>query len=140
VAPGSTTTNKDFVVKQGLKVSTGVTFPDNSVQTTAFTGSAITVASSFPGSPSNGAMHLDTNTNRIYYYYNSTWSAMANYDDTSSVTDHTHYTGIDESGFIKDIYEYQGNGVTGPWLGTSLDGGTPATTSFAMVIDGGGVA
>ena len=27
---------------------------------------------------------------------------MANYDDTSSVTDHSHYTGIDESGFVKD--------------------------------------
>jgi hypothetical protein len=140
VAPGSITTNKDFVVKQGLKVATGVTFPDNSVQTTAFTGSAITVGGSFPGSPSNGAMHLDTNTNRIYYYYASTWSAMANYDDTSSITDHTHYTGIDESGFVKDVYQYQGNGVSGPWLGTILDGGTPATTSFAMVIDGGTAA
>ena len=60
-----TTNNKDFVVKQGIKVATGVTFPDNSVQTTAFTGSAITVGSTFPVSPSNGAMHLDTNTNRI---------------------------------------------------------------------------
>ena len=137
---GSTRTNKDFVVKQGLKVATGVTFPDNSVQTTAFTGSAITVASSFPGSPSNGAMHLDTNTNRIYYYYNSTWSAIANYDDTSTVVDHNHYTGIDESGFIKDIYQYQGNGVSGPWLGTFLDGGTPATSSFASIIDGGTAA
>ena len=130
------TNNKDFVVKQGIKVATGVTFPDNSVQTTAFTGSAITVGSSFPGTPSNGAMHLDTNTNRIYYYYSSTWYAMANYDDTSSVTDHNH----DSDGFVKDVYQYQGNGVTGPWLGTSLDGGTPATTSFAMVIDGGSAA
>ena len=130
------TNNKDFVVKQGLKVATGVTFPDNSVQTTAFTGSAITVGSSFPGSPSSGAMHLDTNTNRIYYYYNSTWSAIANYDDTASVTDHNH----NAEGFVGDIYQYQGNGVTGPWLGTTLDGGTPATTSFASVIDGGSAA
>jgi hypothetical protein len=130
------TTNKDFVVKQGLKVAAGVTFPDNTVQTTAFTGSVITVGSSFPVSPSNGAMHLDTNTNRIYYFYNSTWSALANYDDTSSVTDHTH----NADGFVEDIYEYQGNGPVGPWLGTSLDGGTPATTSFTSVIDGGSAA
>ena len=130
------TTNKDFVVKQGLKVATGVTFPDDTVQTTAFTGSAITVGSSFPVSPSNGAMHLDTNTNRIYYFYNSTWSALANYDDTSSVTDHTH----NADGFVEDIYEYQGNGPVGPWLGTALDGGTPATTSFTSVIDGGSAA
>jgi len=130
------TTNKDFVVKQGLRVATGVTFPDNTVQTTAFTGSAITVGSSFPVSPSNGAMHLDTNTNRIYFYYSSVWSALANYDDTSSVTDHTH----NADGFVEDIYEYQGNGPVGPWLGTSLDGGTPATTSFTSVIDGGSAA
>ena len=130
------TTDRDFVVKQGLKVATGVTFPDNSVQTTAFTGSVITVGSSFPVSPSNGAMHLDTNTNRIYYYYSSTWYALANYDDTSGVTDHTHNT----DGFVEDVYQYQGNGPVGPWLGTSLDGGTPATTSFAVVIDGGAVA
>ena len=131
-----TTNNKDFVVKQGLKVATGVTFPDNSVQTTAFTGSAITVGSTFPVSPSNGAMHLDTNTNRIYYYYSSTWYAMANYDDTASVTDHNH----NADGFVQDVYTYQGNGPVGPWLGTSLDGGSPATTSFTMVISGGGAA
>ena len=130
------TSNKDFVVKQGLKVATGVTFPDNSVQTTAFTGSAITVGASFPVSPSNGAMHLDTNTNRIYYFYNSTWYALANYDDTSSVTDHTHNT----DGFVEDVYQYQGNGPVGPWLGTSLDGGSPSTTSFTTVIDGGNAA
>jgi hypothetical protein len=130
------TNNKDFVVKQGIKVATGVTFPDNSVQTTAFTGSAITVGSSFPASPSSGAMHLDTNTNRIYYYYSSTWYAMANYDDTASVTDHNH----NADGFVDSVYQYSANGVSGPWLGTSLDGGTPATSSFASIIDGGTAA
>ena len=130
------TTNRDFVVKAGVKVATGVTFPDNTTQTTAFTGSSITVGASFPVSPVNGAMHLDTNTNRIYYYYNSTWYAMANYDDTSSVTDHNH----NADGFVEDIYQYQGNGPVGPWLGTSLDGGSPSTTSFTSVIDGGTAA
>ena len=130
------TTNRDFVVKAGVKVATGVTFPDNTVQTTAFTGSAISVGSTFPVSPSNGAMHLDTNTNRIYYYYSSTWYAMANYDDTSSVTDHNH----NADGFVEDIYQYQGNGPVGPWLATGLDGGSPSTTSFTSVIDGGSAA
>jgi hypothetical protein len=130
------TNNRDFVVKQGIKVATGVTFPDNSVQTTAFTGSAITVGSSFPVSPSSGAMHLDTNTNRIYYYYSNTWYAMANYDDTASVTDHNH----NADGFVDSVYQYSANGVSGPWLGTSLDGGTPATSSFASIIDGGTAA
>ena len=132
-----TTNNKDFVVKQGIKVATGVTFSDNSVQTTAFTGSAITVGSSFPASPSNGAMHLDTNTSKIYYYYNSEWNALANYDDTVSVLDHTH----DAGGFVEDTYPYDGNGATLPaFIWESLDGGSPATTSFTSVIDGGSAA
>jgi hypothetical protein len=131
------TTNRDFVIKQGIKVATGVTFPDNSVQTTAYTGSAITVGSSFPVSPSNGAMHLDTNSNRIWYYYNSTWYAMANYDDTATVADHTHNV----DGFVDSIYEYQGNGVSLPALmGTAIDGGSPSTTSFTATIDGGAAA
>lgn len=134
------TNNRDFVVKQGIRVATGVTFPDSSVQTTAFTGSSLTVGNSFPVEPSNGQMHLDTNSNRVYYYYSSSWYAMANYDDTATIPDHTHYTGIDESGFVKDIYEYQGNGPVGPWLGSSLDGGSPSTTEFAMTIDGGSAA
>jgi hypothetical protein len=131
------TTNKDFVVKQGLKVATGVTFPDNSVQTTAFTGSAISVGSSFPVSPSNGAMHLDTNSNRIWFYYSGAWYAMANYDDTATVVDHTH----DQAGFVDSIYQYAGNGVSIPALmGTALDGGSPSTTSFTATIDGGTAA
>ncbi len=131
------TTNRDFVIKQGIKVATGVTFPDNTVQTTAFTGSVISVGSTFPVSPSNGAMHLDTNSNRIWYYYSGTWSAMANYDDTATVADHTH--NID--GFVDSIYQYQGNGVTlSALMGTALDGGSPSTTSFTATIDGGTAA
>ena len=137
MAVESTRTNRDFVVKQGLKLASGVTFPDNSVQTTAFTGSSITVGSSFPGSPSNGAMHLNTNTSKIYYYYSSEWNALANYDDTKTVVDHNH----DEGGFLKDTYPYNGNGVTLPaFIWENLDGGTPATVSFASIIDGGTAA
>jgi hypothetical protein len=61
---------------------------------------------------------------------------MANYDDTATVADHTHNT----DGFVDSIYQYQGNGPVGPWLGTSLDGGSPSTTSFVAVIDGGSAA
>jgi len=130
-------TNRDFVVKQGIKVATGVTFPDNSVQTTAFTGSAVTVGSSFPVSPSSGALHLDTSTSKIYYYYNSEWTPLANYDDTQEVLDHNH----DAGGFVQDTYQYNANGVTLPaFIWESLDGGTPGTTSFTSVIDGGSAA
>lgn len=128
------TTNKDFVVKQGLKVATGVTFPDNTVQTTAFTGSSnLPVYSSDPGSPSNGQQYINSVSKRVKVYYDGIWYTQAFFDDTASVTDHTHNT----EGFVDSIYEYQGNGPEGLWLGTSLDGGSPSTTSFSMVIDGG---
>ena len=135
------TTNKDFVVKAGLKVATGVTFPDNTTQTTAFTGSVVTVGSTFPVSPSNGALHFDTTTSKMYYYYSSEWNALANYDDTRDVINHTHDTSIGGGGFLKDTYPYDGNSPQFPaFIWESLDGGTPATTSFTAVIDGGAVA
>ena len=101
------TTNKDFVVKAGLKVATGVTFPDNSVQTTAFTGNALTVGSTFPVSPSNGNLFLYTVTERIYFYYDGEWVPIATYLDAQS--------------------EYDGNGITYPTLFAKLDGGSPST-------------
>jgi hypothetical protein len=104
VAVESTTTNKDFVVKQGLKVATGVTFPDNTVQSTA----ALTVGTTFPTSPSNGQLFLYTVTERIYYYLNSEWNPRATYFDAQS--------------------EYNGNGITYPTLFARLNGGAPNTT------------
>ncbi len=98
------TNNKDFVVKQGIKVATGVTFPDNTVQNTA----ALTVGSTFPVSPSNGQLFLYTVTERIYYYLNGEWNPIATYFDAQ--------------------YEYDGNGMTYPTLFATLNGGAPNTT------------
>ena len=113
------TNNKDFVVKQGIKVATGVTFPDNSVQTTAFTGSPLTVGSTFPGSPSNGQLFLYTVTERIYYYLNGEWNPLATYFDAQS--------------------EYNGNGMVYPTLFARLNGGAPNTifTNALPSADGG---
>ena len=98
------TTNKDFVVKAGLKVATGVTFPDNTTQSTA----SLTVGSTFPANASNGQLFLYTVTERIYYYLNNEWNAMANYFDAQS--------------------EYDGNGITYPTLFAKLDGGLVNST------------
>ena len=98
------TTNKDFVVKAGLKVATGVTFPDNTTQSTA----SLTVGSTFPASASNGQLFLYTVTERIYYYLNSQWNALASYLDAQS--------------------EYDGNGMVYPTLFATLNGGAPNTT------------
>jgi hypothetical protein len=134
------TTTKNFKVTRGLTVATeGITFSDGSVQTTASSGgSSLTVDSTFPGSPTNGALHLDTVSNRIYYYYGSQWYAIANHDDTLNVTEHTHNT----QGFLGDTYLYSGNGVTLPAVLDSwspLDGGSPSST-YDVTIDGGTAA
>lgn len=134
------TTTKNFKVTRGLTVATeGITFSDGSVQTTAGGGgSSLTVAATFPSSPTNGALHLDTVSNRIYYYYGSQWYAIANHDDTLNVTDHTH----NAQGFLGDTYLYNGNGVTLPAVLDSwspLDGGTPSS-SYDVIIDGGTAA
>ena len=134
------TTTKNFKVTRGLTVATeGITFSDGSVQTTASSGgSSLTIDSTFPGSPTNGALHLDTVSNRIYYYYGSQWYAIANHDDTLNVTEHTHNT----QGFLGDTYLYSGNGVTLPAVLDSwspLDGGTPSS-SYDVIIDGGTAA
>ena len=133
------TTTKNFKVTRGLTVAAeGITFSDGSTQTTAGGGSSLTIAATFPGSPSNGAMHLDTVSNRIYYYYGSQWYAIANYDDTLNVTEHTHTP----QGFLGDTYLYSGNGVTLPAVLDSwspLDGGTPSS-SYDVIIDGGAAA
>jgi hypothetical protein len=139
VTAGSSTTTRNFKVTRGLTVAAeGITFSDGSTQTTAGGGSSLTIAATFPGSPSNGAMHLDTVSNRIYYYYGSQWYAIANYDDTLNVTEHTHTP----QGFLGDTYLYSGNGVTLPAVLDSwspLDGGTPSS-SYDVIIDGGAAA
>lgn len=98
------TSNKDFVVKAGLKVATGVTFPDNTTQSTA----SLTVGSTFPASPANGQLFLYTVTERIYYYLGNEWYPIANYLDAQS--------------------EYDGNGMVYPTLFATLNGGAPNTT------------
>ena len=112
------TTNKDFVVKAGLKVATGVIVPDNTTQTTAFTGGGLTVGSSFPASPSNGDLFLYTTTERIYFYYNAEWNPLATYFDAQS--------------------EYDGNGMTYPTLFAKLNGGAPNSTYTALPSADGG--
>jgi hypothetical protein len=138
------TTNRNFNVKRGLTVAAeGITFSDGSTLTTAEGvggggGTSLTIDNVFPSTPSNGAMHLDTVSNRIYYYYGSQWYAIANHDDTLSVTEHTHTA----QGFIGDTYLYSGNGVTLPAVLDSwspLDGGTPSS-SYDVIIDGGTAA
>ena len=114
------TTNKDFVVKQGLKVATGITFPDNTVQTTAYTGADFVAptASSSPSSPVNGQIYFNVINQRLEIYYDGALYVIALYNDVlgSSIGD--------------------GNGVEQPLITGTIDGGYPSST-YNSTIDGG---
>lgn len=103
------TTNKDFVVKHGLRVGTeGITFPNNTVQTTAADGTAefLKLFASNPGSAVNGQIYYNSETNRPYAYNNGNWYTIAYIEDTPGAGD------ID------------GGNPSGLFVQT-LDGGTP---------------
>ena len=49
-------------------------------------------------------MWFDTLTQRVYIYYNSEWSAIANLSDAEVLQDHIHDTSIDGSGLVVSMF------------------------------------
>jgi hypothetical protein len=151
-----TTNNKDFVVKNGLFVNNGGTFneavtvgtpTENTHATTklyvdtaignAGGGSSVVVGGTEPENPSNGDFWLDTNIDRIKVFYSDSWIVLATYQDSQAVTQHTHDTSIEGTGFVIDVF------TDSPQIGEApvlyLDGGTPTTSTFDLILDGGNV-
>ena len=141
------TVDKDFKVKNGLVVTNGGTF-GNAVTVGAPTlaGHAATkeyvdsltgmsVSSTAPSSPTNGKQWLDTTTNRVNFYYDGSWYTQATIDDTNTLPEHIHDTAIDGTGFIVSQF-YQGGSFNSP-LGVGLDAGSPSSTEWTVVFDGG---
>jgi len=145
-----TTENKDFKVKNGLVVANGGTFGSAvEVGTPTIAAHAATkeyvdsvagsliVSSTAPSSPTNGMQWLDTNTNRVNFYYGGSWYTQATIDDTNNLPQHIHDTAIDGTGFIVSQF-YEGGSFNSP-LGVGLDAGGPSTTEWTVVLDGGSV-
>jgi hypothetical protein len=142
------TENKDFKVKNGLVVANGGTFGGAvTVGTPTIAAHAATkeyvdsksmaVGATAPSSPTNGIQWLDTLTNRVNFYYEGSWYTQATVDDTQNLTEHIHDTAIDGTGFIVTTFR-EGGSFNSP-QGTSVDGGGPSTTVFALTLDGGSV-
>lgn len=144
------TVEKDFKVKNGLVVTNGGTFGDavtvgaptlaehaaTKEYVDSLTGS-MSVGATAPSSPTNGTQWLDTNTNRVNFYYNGAWYTQATIDDTNNLPQHIHDTAIDGTGFIVSQF-YEGGSFNSP-LGAGLDAGGPSTTEWTVVFDGGSV-
>ena len=143
------TVEKDFKVKNGLTVTNGGSFggavvvgtPTLSTHaaTKAYVDSltGMTVSSTAPSSPTNGKQWLDTTTNRINFYYDGSWYTQATIDDTNNLPQHIHDTAIDGTGFIVSQF-YEGGSFNSP-LGVGLDAGSPSSTEWTVVFDGGSV-
>ena len=141
------TVDKDFKVKNGLQVVGSGSFggtltvatptADAHVATKAYVDAltGMAVSSTAPSSPTNGKQWLDTTTNRVNFYYDGSWYTQATIDDTNTLSEHIHDTAIDGTGFIVSQF-YQGGSFNSP-LGVGLDAGSPSSTEWTVVFDGG---
>jgi len=147
------TVNKDFKVKHGIQVAEGGVFggpivasdPTDAthVATKAYVDANAggpTVASTAPSSPSNGAFWYDTVTQRLNVYHEEIgWTTIATIDDTLSVAQHIHDTSIGGNGLITTTFREGGSIPQSP-MSSGIDGGSPSSTEFTLLFDGGTVS
>lgn len=148
-----TTEVKDFKVKNGLLVNNGGSFggtvtvatptANEHAATKEYVDSAISNAASNtifsdtpPANPSNGDTWFNTFVDRLNVYYEATgWLTLATSNDLQEIPDHIHDTAIDGTGRIVTIF-WDGQWYNSPQI-QSLDGGSPDSTTWDFVFDGG---
>ena len=143
------TVNKDFKVKNGLAVVLGGSFggtvtvatPTDALHAAtkayvdAAAGSgAIPVGSTFPASPVEGQLFIDSVTKRIHMYLNAAWIAVATLEDAESLQDHIHDTSIDGNGLIVSTF-VSGGSYDDP--GVLVSAGSYSDTTWENTWDGG---
>jgi hypothetical protein len=142
------TVNKDFRVKNGLFVTNGGTFGGTvTVATPTENGHATTkqyvdnlqgsvpTGANNPESGTNGDLFLNTNEQRLYYFYNSTWYSVAIVQDTLEIPQHIHDTAIDGTGLI--VSTFKDAGLVTEAAGETEDAGFYNTNSWTVTYDGG---
>ena len=142
------TVNKDFRVKNGLQVTgNAVVGGTIAAATPTLPGHLATkeyvdaltsntpVGDTPPSNPSDGDNWFDTNVERLKFYYDGDWITLATSNDFQNIPDHIHDTAIDGTGRIVSIF-WDGASYADPQI-QSLDGGTPSSTTWDVVFDGG---
>jgi hypothetical protein len=111
------TVNKDFKVKNGLRVNDDAVIggtltaanptADTHAATKSFVKSIVfgTVASTSPESPYAGKIWVDTTESRMKIYSGSSWITMATIGDTNMLQDHIHDYAIDGDGRIEEVID-----------------------------------
>jgi hypothetical protein len=141
------TVNKDFKVKHGLNVAESGTFGGTvTVATPTQNAHAATklyvdsfeyfveTASVAPASATNGQLYIDTQNNRLLFYYNGQWNTTALLQDTLEIAQHIHDTAIGGTGLIVSTFVDAGfyNEAA-----SEEDAGFYNTNSWSATYDGG---
>lgn len=143
------TIDKDFKVKNGLKVNGAGEFGGNVVAAeptlsthlatkgyidSLIASSGMDVGSTPPSSPTSGQLWFDTITQRVNVFYDQ-WMTIATIDDTLNIPEHIHDTSIDGNGLI--ITRFVDAGTFNEPQGSPISGGLPSTIDFADTFNGG---
>ena len=143
------TVNKDFRVKHGLIVADGATFggtvtvatptENTHAATKLYVDSKeviVAQGSTAPGAGSskNGELFIDTQNNRLLFYYNGQWNTTALLQDTLELQQHIHDTAIGGTGLIVSTFKDAGFYNE---AGSEDDAGFYNTNSWAGTYDGG---
>ena len=141
------TVNKDFKVKHGLNVAEGGTFgsavvvgtpTENTHATTKLYVDSkpllVATASTAPADAVNGQLYVDTQENRLLFFYNGQWNTLALLQDTLEIAQHIHDTAIGGTGLIVSTFKDAGFYNE---AGAEEDAGFYNTNSWAATYDGG---
>ena len=143
------TVNKDFKVKHGLNVAEGGTFgqavvvgtptENTHAATKLYVDSKELVVAAGSTAPSaenssNGELFIDTQNNRLLFYYNGQWNTLALLQDTLELQQHIHDTAIGGTGLIVSTFKDAGFYNE---AGSEEDAGFYNTNSWAATYDGG---
>jgi hypothetical protein len=141
------TVNKDFKVKHGLQVAEGGTFgspvvvgtptENTHAATKLYVDSKpllVSTASTAPADAVNGQLYVDTQENRLLFFYNSQWNTLALLQDTLEIAQHIHDTAIGGTGLIVSTFVDAGFYNE---AGAEEDAGFYNTNSWASTYDGG---
>jgi hypothetical protein len=143
------TVNKDFKVKHGLNVAEGGTFgqavvvgtptENTHAATKAYVDAKELVVASGSTAPdtensSNGELFIDTQNNRLLFYYNGQWNTTALLQDTLELQQHIHDTAIGGTGLIVSTFKDAGFYNE---AGSEEDAGFYNTNSWNATYDGG---
>jgi hypothetical protein len=146
-----TTTDKNFKVKHGINVAGAGEFGgpvtaaapthSNHLATAGYVKGLLGTPTgpAAPSDPSVGDMWFDTTVERLKFYYEGYgWITIATSNDFQNLPDHIHDTSIDGDGRVDTIF-WDSSQYDSPQIST-MDGGTPFSTSWDVVFDGGLVA